>query len=107
MRMSAGAFAVSEYDQDDREADKIWEEIDEHMDQRRRKEREKRLKEDLEQMRKRNPKITETFADLKRGLAELMRPEDWEVCCCLTGFAARLGDLNCRSAVSQYIFQAL
>ena len=30
-------------------------------------------------MRKSNPKITETFADLKRDLAETMTAEDWEV----------------------------
>ena len=68
-----------EYDQDDREADKVWDEIDDHMDQRRRVTREKRLKEELEEMRKKNPKITETFADLKRELAETMTQADWEV----------------------------
>ena len=77
----AGAFAVGfgEYDQDDREADKVWDDIDEHMDLRRRKTREQRLKKELEETRKRNPKITETFADLKRDIAEKMSADDWEV----------------------------
>ena len=102
----AGAFAsaAGEYDQDDKEADavrlalldnpacsaatagpqllsptgaQVWEEIDEHMDQRRRDQREKRLKEDLEKYRKENPKITEQFADLKRKLADVSQSE-WE-----------------------------
>ena len=78
----AGALAVGfgEYDQDDREADRIWDEIDDHMDQRRRAQREKLLKAQLEEMRKRNPKIAETFADLKRDLRESMTQADWEVC---------------------------
>ena len=78
----AGALAVGfgEYDQDDREADRIWDEIDDHMDQRRRAQREKLLKAQLEEMRKKNPKITETFADLKRDLRESMTQADWEVC---------------------------
>ena len=55
----------------------VWEEIDEYMDQRRRDQREKRLKEDLEKYRKENPKITEQFADLKRKLADVSQSE-WE-----------------------------
>ena len=39
-------------------------------------------------MRKSNPKITETFADLKRDLAETMTAEDWEV-------NSSLGDRAC------------
>lgn len=49
------------------------------MDQRRRKTREKMLKDQLEEMRKKNPKITETFADLKRDIREMMSLDDWEV----------------------------
>ncbi|KAK9822995.1 hypothetical protein WJX81_003933 [Elliptochloris bilobata] len=79
MGNDAGAFAsaAGEYDQDDKEADAVWELIDEHMDQRRRDQREKRLKEDLEKYRKENPKITEQFADLKRKLVEVSQSE-WE-----------------------------
>ncbi|KAK9809995.1 hypothetical protein WJX72_003070 [[Myrmecia] bisecta] len=78
MGNDAGAFAMTgEYDQDDREADAIWEKIDDHMDSRRRERREKRLKEDLEKYRAENPKITEQFADLKRKLADIQAHE-WE-----------------------------
>ena len=82
-------MGYGEYDQDDREADKVWDDIDEHMDQRRRVTREKRLKEELEEMRKKNPKITETFADLKRELAETMTQADWEVLRCAQLLATR------------------
>jgi hypothetical protein len=37
------------YDEDDREADEIWESVDNHMDSRRRDRREARLKKDLEE----------------------------------------------------------
>ncbi len=59
------------YLQDDREADAIWEKIDDHMDSRRRDRREARLKAELEKYRAENPKITEQFADLKRKLADI------------------------------------
>lgn len=36
MGSDAGVFAGGQYDEDDREADKIWEEIDNFMDERRR-----------------------------------------------------------------------
>ena len=32
----AGVFAGGEYDEDDREADRVWEQVDAHMDERRR-----------------------------------------------------------------------
>ena len=47
------------------------------MDQRRRDQREKRVKEDLEKYRKENPKTTEQFGDLKRKLADVSQRE-WE-----------------------------
>ncbi|KIZ00965.1 splicing factor, component of the U4/U6-U5snRNP complex [Monoraphidium neglectum] len=37
MGADAGVFAGGEYDEDDREADRIWEGIDDHMDERRRR----------------------------------------------------------------------
>ncbi len=77
--VGAGAFATNagEYDQDDKEADEVWDLIDSHMDARRRDRREKRLKEEVEKYRKENPKITEQFADLKRKLYEVSE-EEWE-----------------------------
>ena len=75
----AGIFAkrVGEYDDDDREADAIWDSVDNHMDERRRDEREQRLKLELEKFRKDNPKITEQFADAKRKLSAVSY-EEWD-----------------------------
>ena len=57
----AGIFAKkgAEYDDDDLEADAIWQSVDDHLDERRKDDRESRLKAELEQYRKDNPKITE------------------------------------------------
>lgn len=78
MGNDAGVFAnMGEYDEDDKEADAVWESVDNFMDTRRRDRREKRLKEEIEKFRAENPKITEQFADLKRKLVEV-RPEEWE-----------------------------
>lgn len=75
----AGIFAANleAYDEDDREADAIWDSIDDHMDSRRRDQREARLKTELEKYRRDNPKITEQFADAKRKLAEVSW-EEWD-----------------------------
>ncbi|KXZ45962.1 hypothetical protein GPECTOR_49g546 [Gonium pectorale] len=78
MGNDAGVFAsTGEYDEDDKEADAVWEQVDNFMDERRREAREKRLKEELERYRAENPKITEQFADLKRKLADVSS-EEWE-----------------------------
>ena len=73
----SGLFANAEYDEDDAEADRIYAEIDAHMDSRRKDQREARLKEDLEKYRRDNPKITEQFRDLKRKLGEVSY-EEWD-----------------------------
>lgn len=72
-----GLFASAEYDEDDKEADAVWEEIDKRMDSRRKDRREARLKEEIEKYRASNPKITEQFADLKRKLHTLSA-EEWD-----------------------------
>ncbi|GBG73650.1 hypothetical protein CBR_g16993 [Chara braunii] len=72
-----GLFASGEYDEDDREADSIWEGIDKRMDERRRDRREARLKQEIEKYRASNPKITAQFADLKRKLTHLSSDE-WD-----------------------------
>jgi pre-mRNA-processing factor 6 len=77
MGNDAGLFAGGEYDEDDREADAVWLAVDEHMDSRRRERREARLREQIEQYRASNPKITEQFADLKRKLATVSDAE-WD-----------------------------
>ncbi|KAK4484434.1 hypothetical protein RD792_007015 [Penstemon davidsonii] len=73
----AGLFASAEYDDEDKEADAVWEAIDQRMDLRRKDRREARLKEEIEKYRASNPKITEQFADLKRKLHD-MSTEDWD-----------------------------
>lgn len=72
-----GLFASAEYDEDDKEADAIWESIDQRMDSRRKDRREARLKQEIEKYRASNPKITEQFADLKRKLYTLSSDE-WD-----------------------------
>ncbi|XP_042501431.1 protein STABILIZED1 [Macadamia integrifolia] len=72
-----GLFASAEYDEDDKEADAVWESIDKRMDSRRKDRREARLKQEIEKYRASNPKITEQFADLKRKLYSLSA-EEWD-----------------------------
>ncbi|PWA91115.1 hypothetical protein CTI12_AA093040 [Artemisia annua] len=72
-----GLFASAEYDEEDKEADAVWDEIDKRMDSRRKDRREARLKEEIEKYRASNPKITEQFADLKRKLVTLSAAE-WD-----------------------------
>lgn len=70
-------FAGTVYEADDEEADKIWESVDERMDQRRRKQREAAEAADAAKGRDKNPKLQTQFADLKRGLSEL-KDSDWD-----------------------------
>ncbi|CAN1123789.1 Protein STABILIZED1 [Linum perenne] len=72
-----GLFASTEYDEDDKEADAVYEAVDRRMDSRRKERREAKLKEEIEKYRASNPKITEQFADLKRKLHD-MSAQDWE-----------------------------
>ncbi|KAI9128128.1 hypothetical protein K1719_001121 [Acacia pycnantha] len=72
-----GLFASAEYDEDDKEADAVWEAIDKRMDSRRKDRREARLKQEIEKYRASNPKITEQFADLKRKL-HTMSAQEWD-----------------------------
>ncbi|KAH7861766.1 hypothetical protein Vadar_030596 [Vaccinium darrowii] len=72
-----GLFASAEYDEEDKEADAVWEEIDQRMDSRRKDRREARLKQEIEKYRASNPKITEQFADLKRKLLT-MSSSEWD-----------------------------
>ncbi|OTA95082.1 hypothetical protein M434DRAFT_394138 [Hypoxylon sp. CO27-5] len=71
-----GLFAGGVYDKEDDEADRIYREIDEKMDKRRRARREAREKAEREEYERKNPKIQQQFADLKRGL-EAVTEEEW------------------------------
>ncbi|KDD72365.1 PRP1 splicing factor, partial [Helicosporidium sp. ATCC 50920] len=65
------------YDEEDREADQIWEQVDQRMEERRKTQREAKEAEALEKFRERNPKISEQFADLKRKLTSVSESE-WD-----------------------------
>ncbi|KAF8151308.1 PRP1 splicing factor, N-terminal-domain-containing protein [Crassisporium funariophilum] len=72
-----GLFAGTTYEQDDEEADKIYDTVDEAMDSRRRARREAQEQEELMKHRAERPKIQQQFADLKRGLSAVT-DEEWE-----------------------------
>ncbi|KAJ5506035.1 RNA-processing protein HAT helix [Penicillium expansum] len=71
-----GLFAYGQFDQEDDEADRIYQEVDEKMDKRRRARREAREKAEQLEYERNNPKIQHQFADLKRTLASVSE-EDW------------------------------
>lgn len=72
----SGLFASAVYERDDEEADRIWDSVDQQMDERRRKQREARERAELEEERARTPKIQAQFADLKRNLTSVSA-EEW------------------------------
>ncbi|KJA17190.1 hypothetical protein HYPSUDRAFT_146818 [Hypholoma sublateritium FD-334 SS-4] len=72
-----GLFAGTTYEQDDEEADRIYESVDDKMDSRRRKQRCAAEQAQLAKHRAERPKIQQQFADLKRGLSSVTDAE-WE-----------------------------
>ncbi|KAF7724034.1 hypothetical protein EC973_001441 [Apophysomyces ossiformis] len=70
-----GLFSGAPYEEDDEEADKVWEMIDVKMDERRKARREAREKEELARYRQERPKISQQFADLKRQLVTIDEAE--------------------------------
>ena len=70
-----GLFAGGIYDKDDEEADKIWASVDEKMAKRRKTQREAREKAEREEYERKNPKIQQQFADLKRSLGTVTDDE--------------------------------
>ncbi|ESK96430.1 mrna splicing factor (prp1 zer1) [Moniliophthora roreri MCA 2997] len=72
-----GLFAGTAYEQDDEEADKIYESVDAAMDARRRARREAQEQAELAKYRAERPKIQQQFSDLKRGLSAVT-DEEWE-----------------------------
>ncbi|BAE57212.1 unnamed protein product [Aspergillus oryzae RIB40] len=71
-----GLFAYGQFDQEDDEADRIYREVDEKMDKRRKARREIRERQEREDYERKNPKIQQQFADLKRSLASVSE-DDW------------------------------
>lgn len=57
-------FANGKFDAEDDEADAVYQQVDDRMDERRRIHRQKRQKEELEKFRKERPKIQQMFADV-------------------------------------------
>eukprot|EP00053_Salpingoeca_punica_P018929 m.188305 g.188305 ORF g.188305 m.188305 type:complete len:922 (+) comp17534_c0_seq2:46-2811(+) len=74
---SGSLFSGGAYDEEDREADLVYDAIDRRMDERRQDNRIKREKEELERFRKERPKIQQQFVDLKRDLAKVSA-EEWD-----------------------------
>ena len=72
-----GLFETTPYDNDDVEADRIYEAVDERMDSRRKRAREAKLIETMKKFREDRPKISDQFADLKREL-KTVRRDEWE-----------------------------
>ncbi|KAI9368945.1 PRP1 splicing factor, N-terminal-domain-containing protein [Aspergillus egyptiacus] len=70
-----GLFAYGQFDQEDDEADRIYKEVDEKMDRRRKARREAREQQEREEYERKNPKIQQQFADLKRSLASVSEDE--------------------------------
>ncbi|KAL3661512.1 hypothetical protein V7S43_013272 [Phytophthora oleae] len=75
---SRGLFQDTPYDQDDKEADDIYEQVDERMDSRRKRRRDLKQLEELKKARKEMPKISDQFADLKSSLSQ-MSDAEWEM----------------------------
>ncbi|EGO53881.1 hypothetical protein NEUTE1DRAFT_88617 [Neurospora tetrasperma FGSC 2508] len=71
-----GLFAGGIYEKDDEEADRIWKEVDDRMAKRRQKQREAREEAERLEYERKNPKIQQQFAGLKRAL-ETVTDEEW------------------------------
>lgn len=70
-------FGDTPYEEDDKLADEVWEQVDATLDKRRRAHREARMNEELAKYRKVRPKLQHQFADLKRDLEQVSYTE-WE-----------------------------
>jgi pre-mRNA-processing factor 6 len=68
-------FGSDVYDQDDQQADLIWDSVDRKMEQRRDKRREEYEKAAQDKAQRSAPKISAQFEDLKRGLASVSESE--------------------------------
>lgn len=74
---SGSLFAKDPYDQEDEDADRIYAEIDERLDERHKDKREKKYKALIEKQHKERPKIQQAFAVMKRGLA-VITDDEWQ-----------------------------
>lgn len=69
-------FNKDPYEEDDEEADKIYEQIDKHLDERGKALREAKTRQELEKYRQERPKIQQQFTDLKASLKKVSE-EEW------------------------------
>lgn len=76
------------YEQDDMEADKIWEAIDNHLAERVRKKNEKKEQAAITKIKEQQTTVQQQFSDLKRGLAEVSQ-EEWDAIPEITDHLAR------------------
>ena len=74
---SENLFKDTVYEDDDHEADRIYEAIDERMESRRKRRRELEMLSELNKNKNDRPKIADQFADLKRELA-FVSADQWE-----------------------------
>eukprot|EP00871_Galdieria_phlegrea_P002713 jgi/Galph1/3442/GphlegSOOS_G2112.1 len=70
-----GLFANTVYDEDDREADEIYNAVEKRMESRRQRQREERINEELKRYRSENPSLEQQFADLKQSLSKISESE--------------------------------
>ncbi|EEB05624.1 U4/U6 X U5 tri-snRNP complex subunit Prp1 [Schizosaccharomyces japonicus yFS275] len=69
-------FATAPYDKEDEEADRIYSAVEENLAMRRKHQRERQEQLQREEYERKHPKVSQQFADLKRGLS-LLTDEDW------------------------------
>jgi hypothetical protein len=74
---SEGLFAGGNYEDDDREADLIYQSVDQCLEKRHKRSRELQLLADSQKKQKEAATISEQFADLKQGLSEVSS-EMWD-----------------------------
>jgi pre-mRNA-processing factor 6 len=70
-------FSSTTYEEDDAEADQIYQSVDEKMEARRKRARERQMLQEQQTSRSQRPRIADQFADLKRDLASVSA-SDWE-----------------------------
>ncbi|KAF4690161.1 Pre-mRNA-processing factor 6 [Perkinsus olseni] len=70
-------FQNTVYDEDDKEADEMYEQVDERLDEKRKKWREERMRDELLKMRDERPTISQQLLPFKRDLAKVSA-EEWD-----------------------------
>ncbi|PKI48866.1 hypothetical protein CRG98_030714 [Punica granatum] len=101
-----GLFAYAEYDEDDKEADAVWEAIDKRMDSRRKDRREARLEEEIEKYHAPNQQMRTMMSDVsiepitatkyfELGFFPIIRSEAWAD----IGFRSSMEDMELKVVV--------